>query len=114
MDDAVERARAVMAAASPGPWELREHEGAAAVACANGWAMEDGNPNPEVPDKRAAVLAVNVLPALLDVLEACVRPAGPADAHRRCMLCDVTARELRHEPGCPVDAAEARLREALR
>lgn len=76
-DDVIARMRTVRAAAAPGPWEYREHEGLAAIACPGGWALEDGNPHPELPDKRLVVLAANALPALLDVLEAAHAEAEP-------------------------------------
>lgn len=70
MSDEIYHARAALTAASPGPWSYREYDGMAAVACANGWALEDGNPNPELPDKKLVVLAVNALGPLLDAIEA--------------------------------------------
>jgi len=37
-------------AATPGPWEVREHEGMYALAGPNGWPIEDGNPDPAAPN----------------------------------------------------------------
>lgn len=84
----IEELRALLAAATPGPWEHRQHEGMHALAARDGWAMEsepdDSDDGARVAADFALVAAMrNALPALLDVAEAAravARSAGPGRA----------------------------------
>ena len=97
MSDEVDRARAVLAAASPLPWSderdgcvngyiaLRDGEGVAIEEafgdCCRAVGDDDEETYPSEPETRAIVLAVNALGPLLDVLEACVRRRHTAEEH---------------------------------
>ena len=99
---------------------MNDIERAKAILDAGGWQVTaNGNHHVDCDaDSAAKDLAQAIAPALLEVLEASVRPAGPGDQHWHCLLCHVTARvpsarDLAHEPSCPVVVALTALREAL-
>jgi hypothetical protein len=111
-DGVVKRARAVLEAASPGPMRaerdgaligfLSLHDGTGEVVTEafGDCSREDGDGEdyyPHEPDARAITLAVNALPALLDVLEAGERWRPRATRWAPC-------RECTH-PQCGLDRA---------
>ena len=115
MANDIERARAVMAAASPGPWHVERTgdcgadiwAGADADAPGCGVArayagVTHASSERAHADARAIALAVNTLPALLDVLETA----------NRMMLADDVPSAIKL--AAALGRAEAQLRAALR
>ncbi len=122
--ETVARLRELLAEATPGPLEHREHDGQHAICGASLWVGEpEGMPATVGDMARVAadfalhVAAVNALPSLLDRLEAAevvVEAAGEVN-NAAVLMCHATD----GDPGCmaervSLDAAADALRAALR
>lgn len=123
------RLRGLLAEATPGPLEHREHDGQHAICGASLWVGEpEGMPATVGDMARVAadfalhVAAVNALPSLLDRLEAAEAVAAEVgdllrfideSPNETCPLCDVIPRDeggSDHDPDCRTTRLIAALR----
>lgn len=81
MTDVISRARAVMEAATPGPWRADDHGEGGVYTDSDDMIDRILTDHPR-EDARAIALAVNVMPAMLDLVEAVrnVRDGGSFEA----------------------------------
>ena len=67
---------------TPGPWEVREHEGLFAIAHPTGWVLESNDEQQDRTDARLIAAAPDLLAALNDLLYELPRHSGGLQAKR--------------------------------
>jgi len=67
---------------TPGPWEVREHEGLFAIAHPTGWVLESNEEQQDRADARLIAAAPDLLAALNDLLCELPRHSGGLQAKR--------------------------------
>lgn len=81
---------------TPGPWEVREHQGLFAIAHPSGWVLESGDVRQDRADAKLIAAAPDLLQACCEMLKAmkrygCDVDDPPTEQHKQIMLLAMSA-----------------------